>query len=215
MVRSLKNYIKDKFIESNYKKVILKQDSKIIDMFIEVASDFGFAEKPKTKSYYGYSAYTGGYAYDLYFYKHKLNKQDDKELAFVDYISPKDGYLTGKSVYCDRDGNLFMLDYKDNSIIPTTRDQLDSPDRIKIYDNYMEKISKKDTKTPEKQDENIEYTFIENNGNIKYFYGTDNNFYMSDGNTSKIKINNDTEAYTMCNNILSKIKSMVYKSSLC
>ena len=87
MTKTLREYVKEKFILSNYKKTILNTTDVVNDMFIEVASSFGYGE-PKPKSTYTSYYYTSGVqdSSGLYFYDQNVGGKTIR-VAYLDYIN--------------------------------------------------------------------------------------------------------------------------------
>lgn len=194
-MKTLKEYITRKYVENSYRNVILKQDTPIISMFLKVGEDFGIGDGhsfSKTKTYYWNED-------ELYFYN-QLTSKGTKEVAYVDYLASK-----RRSVYTDRQGNLFLMNYLTQDIEPTTIDSIEDKERKERYLKYMAKLNNKN-----KKDENVDikYTFLGKNNDKKYYYGTDEKYYVDDSNMSKNEIKDDVEAKMYCDGVLAQLKKM-------
>ncbi len=206
---SLKDYIKNKFIENSYLKTILKKDSPVIDMFIEVGENFGYGDTKKEISC-KYNSY-GYYSEDIagYYFTNQILNGIKTKMAYVTYITGKDnGY--GTSVYMTKDGTLYKYNYSTHVGTRVDTSVLDTKELLDKYNNYL-KVSLELDKDKEESKTNpkIEYMFIGDNKDKKFFYGTDNNFYMSEKNGKKVGLNKDTAEFLFCKDVWSNLEKLV------
>ena len=218
MTKSLREYVKEKFILSNYKKTILNTTDVVNDMFIEVASTFGYGE-PKPKSTYATYYYSGVQdSSGLYFYDQNVSGKTVK-VAYLDYIDYKnitdeemkknatDKY--GVSIYTDVNGNLWYMCWARSQMFPAKYEYITNEEKRKQYDEYLNSLKVKEKNNEENLLDNIKYAFIGELLMKKFYYGTDKNFYMSEKNSPKTLVNDSTNDFGYCQHLLSKITQNV------
>jgi len=213
MTRTLKEYIKDKFILSNYQKTILNKDNEVIKMFIDVASTFGYSTpKVKTFSTYYYNGINDSSG--LYFYDQMIDGKSVR-LAYLDYVSYdkitdenvkkniSDKY--GITLYTDVNGKIFYMDWSRKQLFDAKYEYIKTEDKRKQYDDYVAKLKEKEKKNEANTTDKVEYAFIGELLLKKFYYGTDRKFYVSENNAPKTVINDATTDFGYCQHLLSKI----------
>lgn len=218
MTKTLREYVKEKFILSNYKKTILNETNVVNEMFIDVAQTFGYGEpKPKstTSYYYNYGVQdsTG-----LYFYDQVIQGKTQK-LAYLDYINYneiKDEEMKknatdkyGVSIYTDVNGKLWYMCWARSMMFPAKYSDITNEEKRKQYDEYVKSLKEKEKNNEENTIDNTKYAFIGELLMKKFYYGTDKNFYMSEKNSPKTLVNDSTTDFGYCQHLLSKITQSV------
>lgn len=219
MTKTLREYVKEKFILSNYKKTILNTTDVVNDMFIDVASVFGYAE-PKAKSTYTSYYYQSGVqdSSGLYFYDQVVSGKTIR-MSYIDYIpynditdeemkkNATDNY--GVSIYVDVNGNLWYMCWARSQMFPAKYEHIRTEEKRKQYNEYLKSLEVKEKNNEENLLDNIKYAFIGELLMKKFYYGTDKKFYMSEKNSPKMLVNNSTTDFGYCQNLLSKITQNV------
>ena len=219
MTKSLREYVKEKFILSNYKKTILNETNVVNEMFIDVAGTFGYGE-PKPKSTYTSYYYNNGVqdSSGLYFYDQNVKGVTHK-MAYLDYISydsitredmkrnTTDKY--GVSIYTDVNGKLWYMCWARSTLFPAEYSDIKNEEKRKQYDEYVKSLKEKEKKNEENVLDNIKYAFIGELLMKKFYYGTDKNFYMSEKNSPKTIVKDSETDFGYCQHLLSKITQCV------
>lgn len=219
MTKTLREYVKEKFILSNYKKTILNTTDVVNDMFIDVASVFGYAE-PKAKSTYTSYYYQSGVqdSSGLYFYDQVVSGKTIR-MSYIDYIpynditdeemkkNATDNY--GVSIYVDVNGNLWYMCWARSQMFPAKYEHIRTEEKRKQYNEYLKSLEVKEKNNEENLLDNIKYAFIGELLMKKFYYGTDKKFYMSEKNSPKMLVNDSTNDFGYCQNLLSKITQNV------
>ena len=219
MTKTLREYVKEKFILSNYKKTILNKADVVGDMFIEVASTFGYSE-PKAKSNYSSYYYSTGVqdSSGLYFYDQNVGGKTIR-VAYLDYINYgdiKDEEMKknstdkyGVSIYTDVNGNLWYMCWARSQMFPAKYEHIKNEEKRKQYDEYLKSLEVKEKNNEENLLDSTKYAFIGELLMKKFYYGTDKKFYMSEKNSPKTLVNDSTNDFGYCQHLLSKITQNV------
>ena len=215
MTKSLREYVKTNFIVSSYMKTIMKKNSPVIDMYIDVGNSLGYGEK-KLKTYDYYSTKSKEIC-GLYFYPININ-DGIKEMAYLTYVDKNDlpedknvGY--GMSMYVDMEGKLWVVNYTTHKGFNTDENMIKDTTKLKMYNDFLEYLEK-NKKTSDKEDDSIDYLFIGDVLDKRFFRGSDENFYISEKNAPKIRLEANTEDFLTCKGIWTNLEESAKLSSV-
>lgn len=210
MTKSLREYVKTNFIASSYMKTILKKDSPVIDMYIEVGNSLGYGEK-KTKTYDYYTTKSKEIC-GLYFYPVNING-NTKEMAYLTYVDKNDlpedknvGY--GMSMYVDMEGKLWVVNYTTHKGFNTDENMIKDNAKLKMYKDFLKHLEDENAKKSSalKEDTTIDYLFIGDILDKRFFRGSDENFYISEKNAPKTRLEANTEDFLTCKGIWANLE---------
>lgn len=209
MTKSLREYVKTNFIVSNYMKTIMKKDSPVIDMYIDVGNSLGYGEK-KTKTYDYYTTKSKEIC-GLYFYPININGDtiEAAYLSFIDKNSLPDNMKqeVGLSIYVAMDGTLWATNYSTHKGMMIDRSMIKDSNKLKTYDEFLKYLEKEKSKKSGKvEDTSIDYLFIGDDVDKKFFHGSDNNFYVSEKNEPKTRLETNTNDFLVCETIWDKLE---------
>lgn len=219
MTRTLKEYVKEKFILSNYKKIILNENNLVNDMFIDIAHTFGYGEPKEkiTKTHYYYDTGVQDPS-GLYFYEQVIQGKKYK-LAYLDYVNYEDikreevkkncSECYGITIYTDEYGNLMYMSWSRTNLYPAEYSDIRNDEKRIQYDEYLKSLEVKEKNNEENLLDNTKYAFIGELLMKKFYYGTDKKFYMSEKNSPKTLVNDSTNDFGYCQHLLSKITQNV------
>ena len=214
MTKSLREYVKTNFIASSYMKTILKKDSPVIDMYIEVGNSLGYGEK-KTKTYDYYTTKSKEIC-GLFFYPVSINGKSI-ESAYLTYIDKKDlpsecNECSGMSLYVDMEGKLWAVNYTTRKGLNVDASMIKDTAKLKMYNEFLEYLEK-NKKSTAKEDDSIDYLFIGDVLDKRFFRGSDENFYISEKGSPKTRLEADTNDFLTCKGIWTNLEKMA--SSTC
>lgn len=211
MTKSLRDYVKTNFIVSNYMKTIMKKNSPIIDMYIDVGNSLGYGEK-KTKTYDYYTTKSTEIC-GLYFYPINING-NTKEMAYLAYVDKKDlpegSNLYSMSLYVDMEGKLWMYNYTTHKGINVDETVIKDEAKLKTYNNFLKHLEDEKAKKSSnvKEDTSIDYLFIGDVLDKRFFRGSDENFYISEKNAPKTRLEANTEDFLTCKGIWANLEEI-------